>query len=221
MKTFACLYTLALGAALAPAAQATPVSVTSIISHATQQLVADEFFDKGKGISLRSFDVQTSAGATWLAFCIQPEKTMNTRLAASYSVGDFDGFDGDAQIRRLFSTFYATALASPTASLSFQLALWELFSDSDNQLVDGTGKLDFTLAKNPVQARQDVINGASAMLAAALKDTPVTQNYRYTLFQSDASQWLVSARTVPEPSTWGLVGLGLGMLGFMARRRRA
>lgn len=207
-------------------AHAASTTVTSIADHARASVVATNNFGRASnGVTVQSYDVATSDGGKFLALCVEPTVGMDKTLTASYSVAKYTGFNNNLQIQRLFSEFYDDALASTSSSLSFQLALWELNNDKGGVLV-GTGSDvgQFSFAKVPTGATSGLlVSQANSMLTYALSDAAITQKYDYTMFQSGTSQSLVAATAiaaVPEPTTYAMLGLGLALVGFTARRRK-
>jgi hypothetical protein len=199
--------------------------VTSITDHATASLLATNNFNRpSNAVKVQSYDVATSDGGTFLALCIEPTVGMDKALTASYSVKTFAGFDNNKQIQRLFSEYYDNALASTASSLSFQLALWELNNDTGGKLI-GTGSdvgiFSFAQVAGSSSTKA-VLNEANTMLTYALSNAAITQKYNYTVFESGTSQSLVAATisAVPEPTTYAMLGLGLALVGFTARRRK-
>ncbi len=228
MKTIVSkLSAFAIGAIVMAGAHAGPVTVTSITYHASQTgMVADKNFGRTVANTLQSYDVSTSDGASFLALCIDPATAFRMNKTSTYSVDAFSGFAADKQVQRLFSAYYGAAQTSTSKSLSFQVALWELYNDTGDTLLGTTGNLgafSYSLSKNTAAERTTILNDANAMLSYALTEAAITQEYNYTLFKSDSSQWLVGASpvaAVPEPSTFAMMGLGLGLMGFIARRRK-
>ena len=60
------------------------------------------------------------------------------------------------------------------------------------------------------------------MLGVATGNGAIQNLYSYTSLSSvnPASQTLLSVSPVPEAQTWAMLVAGLGLLGFMARRRK-
>ena len=103
---------------------------------------------------------------------------------------------------------------SATSAAAFQVALWELNNDNSNLL---TGELRFRSLSNAV------VSEANSMLGVATGTGSIKNLYNYTSLSSvnPASQTLLSVSPVPEAQTWAMLVAGLGLLGFMARRRKA
>ena len=105
------------------------------------------------------------------------------------------------------------AASHANGAAAFQLALWELNNDNTNLL---TGDLRFKNLSNAV------VSQANTMLGVATGNGAIRNLYNYTSLTSvnPASQTLLSVSPVPEAQTWAMLVAGLGLLGFMARRRK-
>ena len=152
---------------------------------------------------------------TFLAFCLDPHVGLSN-VSNNYSSGVFAASDA---VKRLYEGYYASSIASVTPDnansvAAFQVALWELNNDDSNVL---TGALRFRSLSNAV------VSEANAMLGVATGAGSIKNLYNYTSLSSvnPASQTLLSVSPVPEAQTWAMLVAGLGLLGFMARRRKA
>jgi hypothetical protein len=104
--------------------------------------------------------------------------------------------------------------------VSFQLALWELKADDGNLYATG-GQQYFT---NGADAR---VGDAQAMLSSASQHSVLTNMYSYTTFSGIGANGLAAqelmgvsmAAPVPEASTWAMLAIGLGLIGFVGRRK--
>jgi hypothetical protein len=179
----------------------------------------------------------STLGDPILAFCVQPtveqgllavysQNTAVTSLS-TYAMFADNGLDHRAtRIQALFEQNYGS-LTTSQARLGFALALWDLVAD-DGDLTKTTGAQYFT-----VTSGLDYVSGQPIDLVAAqnmLTNTigaEVHGTYKYTLFTGrspgsdvDDSQALLSVTAaVPEADTWAMMVLGLGLVGFMARRK--
>ncbi|MBB3219506.1 PEP-CTERM sorting domain-containing protein [Pseudoduganella umbonata] len=244
MKTiFTTLSAVAIGAALfAPAyAVETPVTVTAQ-AHDVQKTVVAAFPTRraGTSVNVETWDVSTATGSQFLALCIEPGQAMGSG-PQSYAASSFSFATAARQesIERLYGLYYnqisGATEASKDLSLSFQLALWELYND-DATLASGTIAMNNTVTTNSLGQKRGngvgewtgadiTVNVANEMLAAAQNsDIKYTQTYTFTRYTSVTSQDFLVAQAdavspVPEPSTYAMLGLGLAVVGFTARRR--
>jgi hypothetical protein len=221
------LSAFALGAAVLSANAA---ATGNVASHVSATVRATSSFTTGTSMSLQTWDVTDANGSVYLALCVEPGVALNVNNAA-YSNGGAYNFGTTAanNVARLYSEYYAditgTSAASKTKSLSFQLALWELNNDNAN-LKDGT--LAFKWSNNSWSqnntTNQVIFNDAAAMIAYATDAShEIEQQYTFTQFTMKDSQTIVYAAplaAVPEPSTYAMLGLGLALVGFTARRRK-
>lgn len=164
----------------------------------------------------------TDGDFTALALCIEPLTPMTNRAVTG---NDFAGFDGRKDIDRLFSTYYG-ALSTTAAGIdnaAFQLALWELYNDNDAAGLAG-GKLAFS-ATSLASRTPTVVTTAAAMLATARNENlAIDTLYDYRVYTGAGAQPVVAAfalAPVPEPSTVLMLGAGLALVGYAARRRRS
>jgi hypothetical protein len=153
----------------------------------------------------------------YIAFCFQPEvqKGKNASYTATYWADTSLVSNG---IRALYETSYESTLGNAAKQFSFQLALWELKSDNGDLY---SGAQSFSLTGPMADAR---VADAALMLDKASKVTTLSNTYLYTVFtgtnvDGSASQTLIGAAPVPEADTWAMLGAGLGLVGFMGRRK--
>lgn len=204
----AAVVTLASGSALAAS------NLQVVDSHSVGVFTASGgAFGAGNAISPTLWQVKYDSN-TFLAFCLDPHVGLSN-VSNNYSSGVFAASDA---VKRLYEGYYASSIASVTPDnansvAAFQVALWELNNDDSNVL---TGALRFRSLSNAV------VSEANAMLGVATGAGSIKNLYNYTSLSSvnPASQALLSVSPVPEAQTWAMLVAGLGLLGFMARRRK-
>ncbi|UUX95087.1 PEP-CTERM sorting domain-containing protein [Aquabacterium sp. J223] len=218
------LKTLALAAALAcSAAHADTLKV----SNYTGGGAADAF--SGAFLNLGSFDTVTTqpwqvsnltTNGSFVAFCLERLVPVS---AAAFGAGETYTASAytSAAVVNLFNGFYGSALTSANSAAAFQLALWELLEDSANtkDLFAGNFNLtgyDFNLSTADFGTATTL---ATSMLAGT---GAASDSYQLTMWDARGSQDLISAvaAPIPEPSTYALMAGGLGIMGYLARRRR-
>jgi len=149
---------------------------------------------------------------SFLAYCIEPTQALSL---ASFTTGDSSyvaSAGASSAVQKLFDYGYGASLGSAAASAAFQLALWEVVAD-DSSLTSGIQQIDLS---DPIASAAQTLLGAYT--------GPTATHYDLTVYTSRDSQDLISATlapAIPEPSTYALLAGGLGLVGFMARRRKA
>lgn len=176
-----------------------------------------------------------------LAFCIQP--TVAQGEATTYTQHNnavlsvlfptiSGGIDRAARIHSLFEQNYAslstgTELDQAKKRVSFQLALWDLVAD-DGSLTNTSGLQYINSGSSASVVHDDNffdldLSMAQSMLTQS-ETLATTNNYKYTWFSGVTgagaqSQALLSVSAVPEADTWAMMAVGLGLVGFMGRRK--
>ena len=120
---------------------------------------------------------------------------------------------------RLYTNYYATSHTNGVNAAAFQIAVWEITYDGNGTL--NLGANTFTLGSGG--------NATAKATAATWLSTLASQSvgaWNFTVLDSQsvtggqsATQDLLVA--VPEPETYALLLAGLGLLGFVARHRKA
>jgi hypothetical protein len=146
------------------------------------------------------------------AFCIDPFQWSSGTPSTYTQTSLSPTFDAAhiANITKLFNYGYATATSNLNAA-AMQLALWEVANDNGNLstgLVRKTANTDAGL----VTQTNSLLNNYAAYAGPSL--------YNFTFYKSSAQQDFVTVTAVPEPATYGMMLLGLGMIGTIARRRK-
>lgn len=177
-----------------------------------------------QGVAAYDMTNLANASQSFLAFCIAPNiglvddahyfANYNANLTSRY------GLQTGNTIKALFETAYGS-LSSDDSKVAFQLALWELVAD-EGHLDAGTQIFHLTDdADDSVKLAYGMLSNANTYLAEGGKLT----TYSYTTFNvgngAPASQELLGASiaAVPEADTWAMLTAGLGLIGFMGRRR--
>ncbi|MBV7534454.1 hypothetical protein KW842_01615 [Duganella sp. sic0402] len=175
-----------------------------------------------QGIGIYDMTNLNKASQSFLAFCIEPTVDLvgtaqyyanyNTNLLGTFSADQVKG------IKALYETSFKT-LDSHESKMAFQLALWDISAD-DGSIYAPTGIQYFSSTEEgePVALADGMLTRAKAYLASG----GTLNTYTYTTFTAQDSQTLLGASitaAVPEVETWAMLVAGLGLVGFMGRRR--
>ncbi len=148
----------------------------------------------------------------FLAFCVDLAQTL--KPGQSYSVEALPfSTAAVANLDRLFTGFY-TGVTDRLSAAAFQVAIWEIITDSDTVLDLASG--GFTAA-NRHGASGDVIASATALLNGL--SGAGAGGYQITFLRSATSQDLITVSPVPLPGAAGLLAASVLAFGAIRRRR--
>lgn len=163
-------------------------------------------------VDIHSFDTSALGGVAGTGFI-----RFNTNLSdRSFCMGD-GGFCGTA------GSFSALTLGTNLFSFTTQMAAGALLDFS----ADFHGQVT---AFHHISTAQDVANGMTAGSASTAYDALNTARTYFTVLTDGATMsWAsghdysapVAVTPVPEPSTYALMLAGLGLVGWIARKRKA
>ena len=123
-------------------------------------------------------------------------------------------------IGRLLTSFGAQATGNATKSAALQYAVWEIINEKSSNAYDvDTGDFKVTLAKLSDDATLDP--AALGWADTYLTTMGATSLYDVKVLQGVDHQNFLLLTPVPEPETYAMFLAGLGMMGFVARRRAA
>ena len=118
---------------------------------------------------------------------------------------------------RLYTDYYATSHTNGVNAAAFQIAVWEITYDGNGALNHGADAFKLGSGGNTT-AKTTAASWLSSLTPLA------TSAWTFTVLDSrgdSATQDLLVAIPVPEPETYALLLAGLGLLGFVARHRKA
>ncbi len=147
----------------------------------------------------------------FIAFCVDLGKHMKN--GQTYVTSSTSAFGGsvDSNVASLFNTAYA-GVDTAVEGAAFQLALWEIITDSGSGFNLGSG------AFSVISTSTAILSQASSYLTGL--SGPATGNYALTFLNSSGSQNLVTVSPVPIPAAGGFLAVALGGLFGMRKLRR-
>ena len=159
------------------------------------------------------------AAASFVAYCIDLVQSFNWNTAFTVTETDpnslFGGFKAGA-LDRLYTQHFAAA-NTQTLSAAFQLAVWEIVTETTAATYAAldldTGSFRATAGSSTARTTAD--NWLQALGAGA------SGGYKLTALVGPNNQDQMMATPVAEPETYAMLLAGLGLMGFVARRRRA
>ena len=161
-------------------------------------------------------DVTT--GDTFKAWCV--DIFHDLALSQSYNLQSASAFYtnlGDAGKATALTHLASNSLASVTDaehSAAFALAIWEIVNETSGSGYSLTGG-NFT----GTSANSNVVTYANSMLGNLSGTITMTANV-WAQDNPGTTQDLVVFAPVPEPETYAMMLAGLGLMGFVARRRK-
>ncbi|MCV2357149.1 PEP-CTERM sorting domain-containing protein [Paucibacter sp. B2R-40] len=196
------------------------------ISGGGVKLDIKQFSSNRSGVTAGLLNFETSDKRSFSAYCVELGQYTSSSLQ-TYQVGSFNTSQG-SNLQNLLSASYAS-VDTNTERAAFQLAVWELTHESK------AGKFSVTEGSYGDVSQGFSLNDSSANYAslmsqansyldagAAYKGANLYQVEKLSnadhqdLLRFNA---LPPVTAVPEPSSYALLMAGLGVIGFVSRRR--
>lgn len=161
-------------------------------------------------------------GQSFFAYCIEPSQTNNFD-PAGFSLGTLTATQ-QSLLSNLYSTSYSQSFGDVVKEAGFQLAVWEIMLDSGGasslkvQFGAAGGGNFYVLGGDDLAAVTQAVNIGETYLQAAISYTGPSL-YQLQALHNASFQDII-AQPVPEPSRLALMVAGLGVVGFVAARRR-
>jgi len=164
--------------------------------------------------SLR-LELAQAAPGSFVAWCAELTPTFSFGVAYEYeqlSGASYFGAAKAADLSRLFTAAQGFVVDKFT-SAAMQAGIWEIIYEHGPSFSLTGGTFKGAPQEAAGQGAFDVINGFLMNLGSYNADA------RIDVLQNGVQQDFLVA-TIPEPETWMLLGMGLGAVGLIRRRRR-
>jgi hypothetical protein len=167
------------------------------------------------------------AGTSFMAWCVDVYHNLNTSSSgSSYALRSGSEFYGAgsykiSDLERLASFVLDNSLLTNSVqSAAFQLAVWEIVNESVRSQPYSIGANDFRVTGGDWAARTlantwlGIVNAGSYAIGYSLNVWDGSNSTQ------DLAVFSKIVTPVPEPETYAMLIAGLGLMGFIARRRR-
>lgn len=180
-----------------------------------------------------AYNTQIDGGPTFESFCIDVWQFLNFNHAYSLGAGNDYSYRSSMvgyvtrtgtitqqtvdNLSRLYDEAHSSIVNNPTNSAALQLAIWEITFETPGNYNLSSGNF-FSTGPSAVT---NVVNtwltnlGSYSATAYTVSGyiSPTTQN-------GPAYQDVITFAPIPEPGTYAMMLAGLGLMGFVARRRQ-
>lgn len=168
-----------------------------------------------------SMSYVTSTGLSFEAFCVELGQghALSSAGLQTYTIGSFTGTQAQ-QLQGLFSSSYAS-VDTAQEKAAFQTAIWEITHESTGTLSATSGSFGFQyLSETSTLAEDSSFASLVDSYLQAAQTYTGSSLYTLTKLSNGSYQDLVTVSSVPEPESYALLLAGLGVVGFVARRRQ-
>jgi hypothetical protein len=206
------------------AALATELSLKyTSIADGGVKLDIKQFSSAKNGVTAGLLNFETSDKESFTAFCVELGQYTSS-LLQTYQVGSFNSTQG-SNLQNLLSASYAT-VDTKAERAAFQLAVWELTHESKagkfSVTESGRGNVSQGFSLNNSSANYgSLMSQANSYLdaGAAYKGAGLYQIEKLSNANHQDLLRFNAVTAVPEPSSYALLMAGLGVIGFVSRRR--
>lgn len=106
-----------------------------------------------------------------------------------------------------------------------QLAIWETLYETNSTKDLGTGKFTATgITDGNYWTNDSIVDTKADSIVNAAVNGAINPNITFYVAKNSAKQdllfWTVATPAIPEPATWGMMLLGMGIVGYSMRRRK-
>jgi hypothetical protein len=155
-----------------------------------------------------------TASNTFQAFCIDPAQWASTAWTGYTQTTLNPTFSSVAitNITKLFNYGFSGADDTNLNAAAFQLALWEVANDD--------GDLSTGFVQKTSNTKSNLVTATDTLLAN-YGSASSTSLYNFSFYKSKDNQDFIVATPVPELESYAMMLAGLGLMGTIARRRKA
>jgi hypothetical protein len=166
--------------------------------------------------SLRRQIAVAAAPNSFVAWCAELTQTFSFGVAYEYQQVSGDSYFGTAKSNDLSRLFTAAQgfVVDKFTSAAMQAGIWEIIYEHGPSFSLTGGTFKGAPEEAAGQNAFNTVNGFLMNLAAYKADARID-----VLTNGEHQDFLVA--TIPEPETWMLFGMGLGVIGLLRRRRPA
>lgn len=156
-----------------------------------------------------------NTGSSFQAWCVDifDHLARSTNYTLTSGTTFYSGDTGKATALSHLASNWLSSVTNSTNSAAFQLAIWEIVNETSG------GSYSLTAGNFKARSSGAVISAANNMLSNLSGSLAYTTNV-WAQNYAHSTQDLAVFAPVPEPQTYAMMLAGLGLIGFVARRRK-